>query len=100
MTLSRTTSPARSPHPVAETEHHASLEIVGNGQQALGFIRTDHQWNLLRRAQVINLGGEVETPQCHPEQEAQPGHDDIAGADAHADLGQVQLDEPHLATIA
>src|SRR5437660_3301660 len=41
------------PAPVAETEHHASLEIVGNGPQALSFIRTDHQWNLLRGAQGI-----------------------------------------------
>src|SRR5205823_14233228 len=29
---------------VAETEHHASLEAVGNRQQPLRFIRTYHQW--------------------------------------------------------
>src|SRR5437588_6756666 len=57
---------------VAETEHHASLDTVGNRQQPLHFIRTYHQGNLLRCAQVIHLGGEVQTPQCHAEQEAQP----------------------------
>ena len=54
---------------VAETEHHARLQTVGNRQQALGFIRAYHQGYLLRGAQVIDLGGEVETPQCHPKQE-------------------------------
>src|SRR5208337_3972550 len=77
---------------VAETEHYAGLEAVGNRQQPLRFIRTYHQWNFLRRAQVIHLGSEVQTPERHPEQEAQPGHDDVAGADAHAALGQVQLE--------
>src|ERR1700730_8245443 len=80
------------PAAIAETEHHASLEAVGNREQALGFIRTYHQWNLLRGAQVIHLGGEVKPPQRHPEQEAQPGHDDVAGADAHARLRQLQLE--------
>src|SRR5512145_1299283 len=42
---------------VAQTEHHASLEAVGNRQQPLRFIRAYHQWNLLRCAQVIHLGG-------------------------------------------
>ena len=79
---------------VAETEHHASFETIGNHQQALGFIRTYYQWNLLRCAQVIDLGREVQTPQRHPEQEAQPGHDDVAGADTYAGLGQVQLESP------
>jgi len=45
---------------------------------------------------VIHLGGEVETPQRHPEQEAQSGHDNVAGADAHAGLGQVQLEPAHV----
>src|SRR5271165_4605812 len=35
---------------VAEAEHHASLETVGNRQQPLRFIRAYHQWNLLRCA--------------------------------------------------
>src|SRR5262249_20697814 len=35
---------------------------------------------------------QVQPPQRHPEQEAQPGHGDVAGADAHAGLGQVKLE--------
>src|SRR5436190_6750814 len=77
---------------IAETEHHANLEIVSKRQQPLRFIRTYYQRNPLRRAQVIHLGSEVQAPQCHPEQEAQSGHDHIARADAHASLGQVQLE--------
>jgi hypothetical protein len=51
---------------VAETEHHPSLETVGNRRQPLRFIRTDHQWKLLRRAQVIHLGGQVQAPATSP----------------------------------
>jgi hypothetical protein len=32
-------------------------------QQPLRFIRAYHEWNLLRCAQVIHLGSEVEPPQ-------------------------------------
>jgi hypothetical protein len=87
------------PAAVAETEHHASLEIVGNCQQPFRFIGTYHQWNLLRRAQVIDLGDEVQTPKRHPEQEAQPSYDDVAGADAHAGLGQVELEAADVPSI-
>jgi hypothetical protein len=41
---------------------------------------------------VINLGDEVQPPQCHAEQELHPGHDAVAIADAHARLGQLQLE--------
>jgi hypothetical protein len=41
---------------------------------------------------VIDLGSEVKPPQRHPEQEPQPGHDNVAGADAYAGLGQVKLE--------
>ena len=44
-----------------QTETRTNVEI-GNGQQLLRFICADHQWNLLRCAQVIHLGGEVEPP--------------------------------------
>jgi hypothetical protein len=71
LTLSRTTAQAAA---VAQTEHYAGLEAVGNRQQPLRFIRAYHHWNLLRRAQVIHLGGEV------------------ASVNAQG--------EPHLATIA
>src|SRR6266446_9357333 len=34
----------------------------------------------------------IQSPQCHAEQEPQPGHDAVAIADAHPGLGQVQLE--------
>jgi hypothetical protein len=43
---------------------------------------------------VINLGSEVEPPQRHAKQEPHTGHDPVAVADAHAGLGQVQLEAP------
>src|SRR6516164_7397366 len=80
------------PAAIAETEQKASLEAAGDGQQALRLIRTHHQRNLLRLAEVIDLGRKVQSPQCHAEQEPQPGHDAVAVADARARLGQVQLE--------
>ena len=77
---------------IAETEQNAGLETAGDSQQALGLVRAHHQWNLLRLAEVIDLGGQIQSPQRHAEQEPQPGHDAVAGADAHAGLGQVQLE--------
>jgi hypothetical protein len=47
---------------------------------------------ILRLTDVINLGGEVQAPQGHAEQEPQPGHDAVAAANAYAGLGQVQLE--------
>jgi hypothetical protein len=41
---------------------------------------------------VIDLGRKVEAPQRHPEQEPQPGHDDVAIANARSRLSQVQLE--------
>jgi hypothetical protein len=41
---------------------------------------------------VINLFGEVQSPQRHAKQEPQPGHDAIAVADADAGIGQVKLE--------
>src|SRR5262245_15332447 len=80
------------PAAIAETEQKASLEAAGDGQQALRLIRTHHQRNLLRLAEVIDLGRKVQSPQRHAEQEPQPGHDAVAVADARARLGQVQLE--------
>src|SRR6266446_10415880 len=34
----------------------------------------------------------IQSPECHAEQEPQPSHDAVAIADAHAGLGQVQLE--------
>src|SRR5437899_7945758 len=77
---------------VAETEQGADLEIAGDGQQAPRLVRAHHQRYLLRLTDVIDLGGKIQSPQCHAEQEPQPGHDAVAIADAHAGLGQVQLE--------
>src|SRR6266851_3282879 len=77
---------------VAETEQRADLEVAGDGQQAPRLVRAHHQRDLLRLTDVIDLGRKIQSPQCHAEQEPQPGHDAVAVADAHAGLGQVQLE--------
>jgi hypothetical protein len=89
LTLSLTTSQAAA---VAEAEQGADLEVAGDGEQATRLVRAHYQRDLLRLADVIDLGGKIQSPQCHAEQEPQPGHDAIAIANAHADLGQVQLE--------
>src|SRR6185437_15837301 len=80
------------PAAITKTEHKASLEAAGDGQQPLRLIRTHHQRDLLRLAEVIDLGRKVQSAQRHAEQEPQPGHDAVAVADARARLGQVQLE--------
>jgi hypothetical protein len=40
---------------------------------------------------MIDLGGQVQSPQRDAEQEPHPGHDPVAIADARVRLGQVQL---------
>ena len=80
------------PAAIAETEQCASLEAAGDGQQAPRLVLAHHQRDLLRLADVIDLGGKIQSPQRHAEQEPQPGHDAVAIADAHASLGQVQLE--------
>jgi hypothetical protein len=47
---------------------------------------------------VISLvsGGKIQPPQCYPQQELHPGHDAVAIADAHARLGQVQLEKTNV----
>jgi hypothetical protein len=47
---------------VAETEQNADLEILGDGQQSPGLIRTHYLRNLLWLTQVINLGGKIQSP--------------------------------------
>src|SRR4030088_2840716 len=76
---------------IRETEQYADLENVGDGQQTPRLVRAHHQWDLL--TDVIDLGCEIQSPQCHAEQEPQPGHDAVAVADAHARLGKVQLEK-------
>jgi len=67
----------------------ASLQARGNREQAPRLVRAHHQRNLLWLADVIDLAGKVQPPQCHAQQELQTGHDPVAIADAHAGLGQV-----------
>src|SRR5437660_1331537 len=77
---------------IAETEENARLEAAGNGQQALRLVRAHHQRNLLWLTDVIDLGGKIQSPQRHAEQEPQPGHDAAGVADARAGHGQVNLE--------
>src|SRR5258705_2701573 len=78
---------------IAETEQHADLEAAGDGQQAPRLVLAHDERELLRLTEVIDLGGKIQSPQRHPEHEPQPGHNAIAIADAHAHLGQVQLEQ-------
>src|SRR6516165_62445 len=81
---------------IAETEQRADLEVAGDGQQPPRLVRAHHQRYLLRLTDVIDLVGQIQSPQGHAEQEPQPGHDAIAIADAHTGLGQVQLEAPDI----
>jgi hypothetical protein len=47
---------------------------------------------------VIDLFGQIQSPQRHAEQKAQPGHDAVAVTDADAGVGQVQLEGPDVLT--
>jgi hypothetical protein len=77
--------------PMAKTECCAGPEARGNGQHATRLVRTHYLRNLPGLAAMINLGREVEPPQCHAQRELDPGHDTVAIADAHARLGKMQL---------
>src|SRR6516165_9383164 len=77
---------------ITETEQHTHLEAAGDCQQPPRLVLAHHQWDLLRFAEVIDLGGKVQSPQRHAKQEPQPGHDAVAIADARARLRKVQLE--------
>ena len=85
---------------IAQTEQRADLEVAGDGQQAPRLVRAQHQRYLLRLTEVIDLGGKIQSPQCHAKQKPHPGHDAVAIADAHAGLGQVQLEAPVSSVVA
>src|ERR1700738_3068266 len=76
---------------VAESEQYVNLEIPRHGQEALGLVRAHHQRDLLGFFDVIDLGGKIQSPQRHTEQEPEPGHDAVAIADARPRL-RVQLE--------
>src|SRR6478672_11309611 len=81
---------------IAQAEQDADLEAAGDGEEPAHLIRAHHLRDLLRLAQVINLGSEVEPPQRHAKQKSHPGHDPVAVADADARLSQVQLKKTHV----
>src|ERR1019366_8261502 len=60
--------------------------------EALCLVRAHHQRDLLGFFDVIDLGGKIQSPQRHAEQEPEPGRDAVAIADARPRLRQVQLD--------
>src|SRR5205814_8134674 len=67
---------------IAETEQHAGLEARGHGQQAPRLVRAHHLRYLLRLAEVIALGGKIQSPQRHAQQSHKPEPDAVAAADA------------------
>jgi len=79
-----------------EAECHAGFEARGDGQQATRLVRTHHLRYLLRLTEMIDLGGKIQPPQRHAEQEPRSGHDAVAIANTHARLGQVQLEQPNV----
>src|SRR5713226_6104506 len=93
LTFSRTNFARAQAAAIAETEQYADLEAAGDGEQTPHLVRAHHQRDLLRLMDVIDLGGKIQSPQRHAEQEPQPGHDAVAVADAHAGLGQLQLEQ-------
>src|SRR6185503_971236 len=77
---------------IAETKQRADLEVVDDGEQSPRLVRAHHQRDLLGLADVIDLGGKIQSPQRHAKQEPQPGHDAVAAADAHTRLRKVELE--------
>jgi len=73
-----------------------NLESPRHSQQALGLVRAHHQRDLLGFFDVKDLGGKIQSPQRHTEQEPEPGHDAVAIADARPRLSQVQLEQTDL----
>jgi len=55
--------------PIAKAERYPGLEAGGNGQQPPRLVRAHHLRDLLRLADVIDLGGKLQPPQRHAEQE-------------------------------
>src|ERR1700730_8238938 len=84
------------PCAIAESEQSTNLESPRHGQQALGLVRAHHQRDLLGFFDVKDLGGKIQSPQRHTEQEPAPGHDAGAIANPCPRLCQVQLKQTDL----
>jgi hypothetical protein len=48
---------------IGEAEEHANLQVRGDREQAPRLVRADHQRDLLRLANVVDLPGEIGPPQ-------------------------------------
>src|SRR5260370_40383895 len=47
---------------ITETEQHADLEVLSDGQQALRLVRSHPQRHLLGLSEAIDLGGKIPSP--------------------------------------
>src|SRR6516165_2889332 len=79
------------PAAIAEAEQNPDLEAAGDRQEPAHLIRAQYLRNLLRLADVIDLGRKIQLAQRYAKQKPHSGHDTVAVADAHAGLSQVQL---------
>ena len=84
------------PATIRERQHRAGLEARRHGQNALDLLGAQHRRQLLRLLEMPDLGRQIVATQRDAEQEAHPGHDPVAVADAGAALDEVQLEAAHL----
>jgi hypothetical protein len=77
---------------IAEREHHAGLRGASHGEETLRLLETHHQGKRLWLFEMVDLGGQVQTPERRLEQELHAGHDAVAIANARPALHQVQLE--------
>src|SRR5208282_191114 len=88
---SRTTSLARNPQPYASVSIARALRLVAMVRTRLTSSGLNRR-QLLRLLDVPDLGRQIVATQRDAKQEAHPGHDPIAVADARAALDEVQLE--------
>src|ERR671918_2380365 len=77
---------------IAEREQRADLRGASHGEETLRLLGTHDQRKPLWLFEVVDLGGQVQAPERHAEQELNAGHDAVAIADARPALHQVQLE--------
>ena len=71
-----------------------SICSLQNVVPPLSLLGAEHQQNLLWLGDVLDPIGDFGPSQRHPKQKGDASHHTVAGADAHALLGQMQLKEP------
>ena len=81
---------------IGKAQQQPVLEAGSSIQQAPDLLGAEHQRDLLRLGHVLDLIRHLRASQRHPEQEGDPGHRAIAGADADTLLGQMQLEETNV----